>query len=88
MSYSITIIGKDKAKLKEAIRKAQVQDETNAPHNGVPKRVADHLCNEVDRVRIYEHAGKQSALSINASGSFHEQGSNDSVVITQVQLVE
>ena len=50
--------------------------------------MADHLCNEVDRVRIYEYAGKSYGIRIEASGSFHEQGSNDLVKIDPVQLVE
>ncbi|MCR4297383.1 MAG: hypothetical protein NUV75_01330 [Gallionella sp.] len=87
MSFSIQVVGKDKAKLKEAIRAQQVKDEAQ-PHNGVPTRVADHLCAEVDRVRIYEYAGRQYGLSIDASGSFHEQGSNESITIKAVLLVE
>lgn len=87
MSYSFTVIGRDKAKLKEAVRNAQVKDPAQ-PHNGVPVRVADHLCNEIDRIRVYEYQGKQYALSIVANGSFHEQGINENLVITQIQLVE
>lgn len=86
MSYSFQVIGRDKEKLKEAIRASQAHE--SSPHSGTPPWVVDHLCKEVDRCRIYEYAGKRYALSITASGSFHEQGGNDTFNITQVQLVE
>jgi hypothetical protein len=88
MSFSVSLIGRDKTKLKEALREAQCKDEVVNPHGGVPKRVVDHLCAEVDRVRVYEFAGKRFAISISANGSFHEQGSNETITINQVQLVE
>jgi hypothetical protein len=87
MSYSISVIGRDKEKLKAAIRAQQVQDPQN-PHAGVPIWVADHLCSEVDRVRIYQFQDRVYALRVEASGSFHEQGGNDSFKLTQEQLVE
>lgn len=87
MSYGIIIIGRDKAKLKAAVRDQQVKDEKN-PHSGVPVRVADHICSEVDRVRVYEYAGKSFGLRIEASGSFHDQGSNDLLKIESVQIVD
>jgi len=88
MSYSISVIGRDKEKLKAAIRDQECKDEEKNPHGGVPKRVADHLCDEVDRCRIYEYAGKTYGLKIDASGSFHEQGSNHSSTVVPVQLIE
>lgn len=88
MSYSIGIIGRDKAKLKEAVRAAQCQDEEKNPHSGVPKRVCDHICNEIDRIRVYEYAGKTYGLKIEGSGSFHEQGISETLKIDPVQIIE
>ncbi len=88
MSYSITVIGRDKEKLKAAIRAQQVQDPVGNPHSGVPARVADYLCAEVDRVRVYQFEGRVFGLHVEASGSFHEQGSNDASKIYAVQLTE
>lgn len=88
MSYSITIIGKDKERLKAAIRAQQVKDPVGNPHGGVPARVVDYLCAEVDRTRLYQLEGRVFALHVEASGSFHEQGSNDSSRIFPVELVE
>lgn len=88
MSYSIKVVSCNKEKLKEAIRMQQCKDEVNNPHSGVPTRVADYLCAEVDRVRVYEYQGMRMAISIDAHGSFHEQGSNDTSTVTQIQLVE
>jgi hypothetical protein len=86
MSYSIQVVGKDKAKLKAAIKAQEAKPEN--PHSGVPPRMTEHLCNEVDRCRMYDRAGTQYALLIKASGGFHEQGSSDTSEVTQVQLVE
>jgi hypothetical protein len=88
MSWSILVTGRDKEKLKEAVRAEQCKDEVNQPHNGVPKRVADHICNEIDRIRIYEWENRKFGLTINGSGSFHEQGCNETVSITPVRRVE
>lgn len=88
MSYHIEVIGKDKEKLKDAIRKQQVKDPVGNPHSGVPQRVCDHLCNEVDRVRLYQFDSRSFGLRVKASGSFHEQGSNDLVEIGPVELTE
>jgi hypothetical protein len=88
MSYNLYLTGRDKAKLKEAVRKEQVEDEEKNPHGGVPKWIADHICDEIDRVRVYEFSGKRFAIDIAASGSFHEQGNNHSLIMKQVQLVE
>lgn len=88
MSYSFNAVGKDKGKLKDAVRAAQVKDEAASPHSGIPKWVADHLCEEIDRVRILDFNNRQYALSIEANGSFHEQGNNHSMKITNVLLVE
>lgn len=88
MSWSIHLAGRDKAKLKEAVRAQQCQDEEKNPHNGVPKRVCDFLCSEIDRIRIYEYHGKVFGLMIEGSGSFHESGINESIVIKGVGLVE
>lgn len=88
MSWSINIVGRDKAKLKEAVRAEQCKDEANNPHSGVPSRVCDHICSEIDRVRIYEFGGKQFGLVINGSGSFHEQGSNETLQMHATQIVE
>lgn len=88
MSYSITIIGRDKAKLKEAVRAQQCKDPEKQPHNGVPVWVADHLCSEIDRVRMYEYAGRSYGLQVEANGSFHESGGNDTMRVTSVQMVE
>lgn len=86
MSYHIEVVGCDKAKVKDAIRASQAKEEN--PHNGTPPWVVERLCSEVDRVRIYEFSGKRYALRVKAAGSFHEQGSNDALEITQLQLVE
>jgi len=88
MSYSLYLIGRDKEKLKAAVRSAQVKDEANNPHGGVPKWVADHLCDEIDRVRIVTFDGKQYAIDISANGSFHEQGHSHTFVMKNVQMVE
>lgn len=88
MSYSITVIGKDKERLKAAIRKQQVQDPEKNPHSGVPLWVADHLCREVDRTRLYQYEGRSFGLRVSASGSFHEQGSNDHFEVGSIELVE
>lgn len=88
MSWSISKIGRDKEKLKAAVRADQCQDEEKSPHNGVPKRVVDFICSEIDRIRIYEWQNKKYGLNINASGSFHEQGINESVRIDPVQIIE
>lgn len=88
MSWSMVVIGRDKAKLKEAVRQHQCKDEVSNPHNGVPKHVVDHVCAEIDRVRIYEFADKTYGLHISSSGSFHEQGCSETLSIGAVQLVE
>lgn len=88
MSYSITITGRDKAKLKAAVRDHQCKDEEKAPHNGVPAWVCDRLCEEVDRVRMYEYADRTYGVKIEASGSFHESGCNHSHNVSTVQVAE
>lgn len=88
MSYSITVIGKDKEKLKAAIRAQQVKDPVGNPHSGVPAWVADRLCAEVDRARLYQYEGRSYGLRVLANGSFHEQGSNDHLEVGPVELVE
>jgi hypothetical protein len=88
MSYSITVIGRDKAKLKAAIREQQVKDPINAPHSGVPAWVVDHLCSEVDRAKMYDYSGRTYGLWIKANGSFHEQGGNDHFEVQSVQMVD
>lgn len=88
MSWSIRVAGRDKEKLKAAIRAEQCKDEEKAPHNGVPVRVADFLCKEVDRVRVYEWNDKKFAIHIEAEGSFHEQGVTEHVIVKQTQVVE
>lgn len=88
MSYSITVIGRDKAKLKSAIRAQQVKDPVNSPHSGVPAWVADHLCNEIDRSRIADFGGRTFGLRVQANGSFHEQGSNDHFEVGNIEIVE
>lgn len=87
MSWSVSLIGHNKEKLKAAIREQQVKDEKQ-PHNGIPVRVADFICSEIDRVRVYEYAGKRYGLNIVGSGSFHEQGISESLKIDPVQIVE
>lgn len=88
MSWSIYLVGRDKEKLKAAVRKEQCQDEQNNPHSGVPKRVADHICNEIDRIRIYQTQERVFALKIEGNGSFHEQGGNETLSFTPVRLAE
>lgn len=88
MSYSITIIGRDKTKLKAAVRAQQCKDEDNAPHNGVPAVVVDRLCAEIDRVRIYDIPGRTFGLKIEASGSFHESGCSHTYNVQQAEVVE
>jgi hypothetical protein len=88
MSWSLQIIGRDKEKLKEAVREQQCKDEVNAPHSGVPRRVVDFICSEIDRVRIYTYQGRVYGVNLNASGSFHDQGITESIRIDPVQLIE
>ncbi|HXN15885.1 MAG TPA: hypothetical protein VN878_05880 [Usitatibacter sp.] len=88
MSWSLQVIGRDKAKVKDAVRAAQCQDEEKNPHSGVPKRVADFVCSEIDRIRIYEYAGRTYGVNVEANGSFHEQGLNEFLKISPVQIVE
>lgn len=88
MSWSISIIGRDKEKLKAAVRAEQCKDEAGNPHSGVPARVADHVCAEIDRVRIYQWEDRVFGLRIEGSGSFHEQGSNESVRVDPIRIVE
>lgn len=88
MSYSVNIVGRDKAKLKAALRAHQCADEEKSPHNGVPKVVCDRLCDEVDRARIYEWQERTYGLLVEASGSFHESGANHSYRVTSMQMVE
>jgi len=88
MSWSIKIVGRDKAKLKEAVRTEQCKDEEKSPHNGVPKRVCDFICSEIDRVRVYEWEGRQFALDVEGNGSFHEQGIAERLEIRSVRVVE
>ena len=88
MSWSIHKVGRDKEKLKEAVRKEQCKDEVHQPHSGVPKRVCDYICSEIDRIRIYEFAGGKSAIRISAQGSFHEQGSGETVTLDQIHIIE
>lgn len=88
MSWSLSKVGRDKEKLKEAVRKEQCQDEAKSPHNGVPKRVIDYVCAEIDRIRVYEFNGQKWAIRITAHGSFHEQGSNESVGLDQMHIIE
>ncbi len=88
MSWHLSIAGRDKAKLKEAVRAEQCKDEEKQPHNGVPKRVCDHICDEIDRVRIYEYSGKTFGVQIQGSGSFSEQGMNETLSISAVRLPE
>jgi hypothetical protein len=82
MSYSIGIVGRDKAKLKAAIREQQCTDEANRPHTGVPVWMADRLCDEVDRARIYEFNGRQMCLEVKANGSFHEGGAHHTYTVS------
>jgi hypothetical protein len=89
MSYSITIVGRDKAKLKAAVREQQCKDEVNSPHSGVPEWMADRLCGEIDRVRIYEYQGRQYCLEVKANGSWHEQGASHTYSVNGgTQIVE
>lgn len=88
MSWSISLVGRDKEKLKEAVRAEQCKDEANNPHSGVPKRVCDFLCSEIDRVRIYQSESKVYGVKIEASGSFHEQGVNETLRIDPLRLIE
>lgn len=88
MSWSIELIGRDKEKLKAAVRVRQCQDPVGNPHAGVPVRVADHLCNEVDRIRIYQYEGRSYGVRIKAAGSFHEQGSNETCEVQPQELIE
>jgi hypothetical protein len=87
MSYSISVIGRDKAKLKDAIRAQQTKEGANE-HSGVPPWMADKLCEEVDRVRVYDYAGRAYGLQINANGSWHEQGANHTYSVNNVQMIE
>lgn len=89
MSYSIGIVGRDKAKLKAAIRDQQCKDEANNPHSGVPAWMADRLCEEVERVRVYEYAGRAYAIEVKATGSWHDAGAQHSYSVgAGVQFVE
>lgn len=88
MSWGLYIVGRDKEKLKEAIRAKQCQDEEKNPHSGVPSRVVNFLCSEIDRVRIYEYNGRKYAVIIEATGSFHEQGLTEKIDIRNTELVE
>ena len=88
MSWSIQMFGRDKAKLKEAVRGEQCKDEEKNPHSGVPSRVVDHICNEIDRIRIYEWEGRVFGIHINGSGSWHEQGMNETLTINPIRMVE
>lgn len=89
MSYSIGLVGRDKAKLKAAIREQQTKDPTNNPHSGVPAWMADKLCEEVDRVRVYEYAGHAYAIEVKANGSWHDTGANHTYSVgAGVQFVE
>lgn len=88
MSWSINLVGRDKEKLKEAVRAEQCKDEEKNPHSGVPVRVANHICNEIDRVRIYEWEGRKFGLTIVGSGSWHEQGMNETLAINPTRIIE
>jgi hypothetical protein len=88
MSWSISKVGRDKEKLKEAVRKEQCQSEETSPHNGVPKRVVDHICAEIDRIRVYDFNGSKYAIRVEGNGSFHEQGSNESMRLDQIHVIE
>jgi hypothetical protein len=93
MSYSLNMIGRDKEKLKAAVRAQQCKDEAASPHSGVPGDVADKICSEIDRVRVYQFKDSGGndrvyAISVSASGSFHDQGCNHSLTMTQMQVVE
>lgn len=88
MSWSITVVGRDKEKLKAAVREKQCQDEEKSPHNGVPKRVCDYICSEIDRIRVYEFNGSKWAIRVDGGGSFHEQGSSERVEMTQIHIIE
>jgi hypothetical protein len=76
MSWSIQLAGCNKEKVKEAVRATQCSDEVNNPHSGTPKRVVELLCAEVDRIRVYEFAGKRMAIRISAHGSWHDTRSS------------
>jgi hypothetical protein len=88
MSWSVNLAGCNKEKVKEAVRATQCSDEVNNPHSGTPRRVVELLCAEVDRIRVYEFAGKRMAIRISAHGSWHEQSFQESISIDQLQLVE
>ena len=88
MSWSIYVVGRNKEKLKEVVRAEQCRDEEKQPHSGAPARVVDYLCKEIDRIRIYEWENKTFGIRIVASGSFHEQGCNESIDIQPTRLVE
>lgn len=88
MSWSIHVVGRDKEKLKEAVRAEQCKDEEKSPHNGVPSRVVKYLCDEIDRIRVYTYQDKVYGIKIDGNGSFHEQGSQEHVEVGQTQLVE
>lgn len=90
MSYSIGIVGRDKAKLKAAIREQQCKDEERAPHNGVPAWMVERLCAEVDKARIYEYNGRLMCLEVKANGSFHDSGANHTYTVSSAgtQFIE
>lgn len=88
MSWNVRMVGRDKEKLKAAIRAEQCKDEERSPHNGAPSRVVDFLCKEVDRVRVYEWPERKYAIHIEASGSFHEQGVTEHIEVKLTQVVE
>lgn len=88
MSWSFNAVSRDKTKLKAAVREQVCKDETSNPHSGVPSRVVEMLCREVDRIRINDFAGKVHAIRITAHGSWHEQGFSESISIDQIQLIE
>ena len=87
MSWSIQLVGKDKEKLKAAVRAQQVKDESN-PHSGVPVRVADLICSEIDRVKVYQYQGRTYGMQIKGNGSFHDQGLNEHLEIFTVEITE
>lgn len=87
MSWSHSVVGSDKAKLKQSIRDREVKDDTN-PHSGIPHDIADKLCAEIDRCRIYEYSGKRYGLYVQTSGSWHDQGYQASMDIRMVEVAE
>lgn len=74
MSWRLKVVGNDKELLKTAVR------------SGVPTRVVAHICAEIDRLTFYTWGDRTYGIEVESNGSFSEQGCNETLKISAVEV--